>query len=110
MKGRRRLKAWIAQETETWSNATIVFAETRGKARSVAMHTDACEDVSFIEIYIRRVPQMDKYYRGLSEMDWFDPDDRIAMVRDAGFSCTYELDKSDLDCDKCPACKWCDRA
>ena len=103
------MKAWIAQEMIEYSSSTVVFAETRGKARAEAMKTDSCEDVPFTDIWIRRAPQMDKYYRGMTEMDWLDENDRIAMVKDAGFSCSYEYDFADLDCETCPAKEWCDR-
>ena len=37
------MKAWIAREKDSFM-ATVVFAETRGKARAIAQYTDACED------------------------------------------------------------------
>lgn len=105
------MKAYIAQEQIEYTSSTVVFAETPGKARAIAMRSDAMEwyDLSFTEIWVRRAPQMDKYYRGLPEMDWLDENDRIAMVKDAGFSCSYEFDIADLDCETCPAKEWCDR-
>ena len=88
--------------------STIVFAETSGKAKAIAITTDAFNDYEFTEISARRVPKLDKYYRGLDEMDWFDPNDRVALVREANFSCSYEID-IDLRCEDCPAKQWCDR-
>ena len=35
------MKAWIVKEKDEFA-ATVVFAETRGKARMLAMLTDAC--------------------------------------------------------------------
>ena len=62
-------------------SATVVFAETRGKARALARCTEACEDVDFIDIEVHRKPQMDKYYTdGKMEMDWLNSKDRIALV------------------------------
>ena len=48
---------------------------------------------------------MDKYYKpDKSEMDWLDPEDRIALVKDAGFRCEYvELE----ECKQCPAREYC---
>ena len=47
------MKAWLAKDKDEFI-ATVVFAETRGKARSIAMRTETCEDVDFCNIYIRR--------------------------------------------------------
>ena len=72
---------------------------------SYTMRTEACEDVDFCNIEVRRQPQMDKYYfEGKTEMDWFNPDDRIALVKECGFYCEYvELEW----CEKCPAKEYC---
>ena len=92
------MKAWLAENTHT-DTATVVFAETRGKARSIAIETDACEDLDFCDIYIRRLPHMDKYYEeGKKEMDWYDEKDRIALVKDCSFRC------ADVDMDWCEDC------
>ena len=53
------MKAWLVREKDEFI-ATVVFAETRGKAKVVAMRTEACEDVDFCDIEVRRKPQMDK--------------------------------------------------
>ena len=101
------MKAWlVGVKDEFWS--TVVFAETRGKARSIAMSTDACEDADFCDIEVCRQPQMDKYYtEGKKEMDWEIPNDRIALVKDCGFVCDYD---AWMDyCNTCPAKEYCDR-
>lgn len=97
-------KAYYA--TGKWKDcATVVFAENRGKAKTTAMSTEACEDVDFVNIQVHRLPHMDKYYKpGKTEMDWYNPEDRIALVKDAGFRCEYvELEK----CKQCPAREYC---
>ena len=99
------MKAWLAKDKDEFS-ATVVFAETRGKAKSVAMSTEACEDVDFCDIEIQRVPQMDKYYKeGKTEMDWHDDNDRIALVKDCGFFCEDIIEDV---CKVCPAKKYCE--
>ena len=102
------MKAWLVREKDAFC-ATVVFAETRGKARSVATHTEACEDAAFVDIEVRRAPQMDKYYtEGKREMYWCNSSDRIALVKDCGFVCDrdcWELG----DCDNCPAKEYCDQ-
>ena len=85
----------------------VVFAETSGKAKSIAIHTDAFNDYDYTEISARRVPALDKYYRGLDEMDWYDNADRIAMVKEAGFRCDPETWEEE-DCLRCPAKEWCE--
>lgn len=103
------MKAYSVTDDQEYAYSTVVFAETRGQARMIAQHTDACEDVEFTHIRALRVPQLDKYYRGISEMDWKNDEDRIAMVRDANYSCSYEIWDEHLDCDNCPATQWCER-
>lgn len=99
------MKAWLVREKDEVS-ATVVFAETRGKARALAMCTETCEDVAFCDIEVRRKPQLDKYYRdGKKEMDWFDNKDRIALVKECNFYC---VDVDIDNCEDCPAKKYCD--
>lgn len=102
------MKAWLVRERDG-ECATVVFAETRGKARALAMHTDACEESDFCDIDVSRKPQMDKYYtQGKKEMDWYNAKDRIALVKECGFSCIP--DAFDIeDCELCPAKQYCDR-
>lgn len=101
------MKAWLVREKDEFC-ATVVFAETRGKARVMAMHTETCEDADFIDIEVHRKPQMDKYYtEEKKEMDWFNSKDRIALVKDCGFRCcddAFEIE----DCKYCPAKEYCD--
>ena len=70
---------------------------------------DACEDAEWIDVRVIRAPALDGAYRGLWEMDWFNAEDRVALVRDANFVCSYEMDYADCDCDQCPATEFCGR-
>ena len=99
------MKAWRVREKGEFC-ATVVFAETRGKARSAALYTDCCEDVDFCNIEVHREPELDKYYKeGKLEMDWMNDDDRIVLVKEAGFCCDY----IDIDlCNGCSAKDYCD--
>lgn len=100
------MKAWLVSEKDEFA-ATVVFAETRGKARALARVTEACEDADFIDIEVRRKPEMDKYYKeGKMEMDWENPKDRIALVKELGFRCDYYYIEWE-DCESCPAKKYC---
>lgn len=103
------MKAWIVRENGEFCE-TIVFAETRGKARAIAQSTECCEDVPFCDIEVKRIPSIDKYYTdGKKEMDWSKAQDRIAMVKDAAFECYPEYWK-DENCEYCPAAEWCEKA
>lgn len=97
------MKAYIITDEDD-GGSIIVFAESRGKAASIAKHTTLCEDRDFTAIRPYRVPQFDKYYRGKSEMDWENPKDRIALVKH-GWRCIepdYQL------CRACSASKYCE--
>lgn len=59
------------------------------------------DDVEFINVEAQRIKELDQYYRGRDEMDWFFDDDRVVMVKFGGFSC--DPDVMWEDCEKCPA-------
>lgn len=104
------MKAWIVDDPiEAAVSAAVVFAETRGQAKVLAQSTDACEDMAFTDIRAVRASELDQFYRGKSQMDWLDPDDRIAMVQYGGFHCSPEVDVQKEKCEACPAHEWCDR-
>lgn len=101
------MKAWYARVSGK-HDATVVFAETAGKAKSVALSTDCCEYADFCDIEVRREPQLDKYYvDGKKEMDWSNPNDRIALVKECGIYCDTEYWERE-HCVKCAANEYCD--
>ena len=103
------MKAWLVGEKGE-PCATVVFAETRGKARALALYTECCEGADFCDIEANRQPQMDKYYTpGKTEMDWDIAKDRIALVKDCGFICDPDYWEWE-DCETCPAKLFCDKA
>ena len=95
-------KAWDEYNYEGYS--TVVFAENASKARNIAFHSETCEDARFIDIRVRRLPEMDKHYRGLNEIDWYCPADRRALV-EIGWYC---LEPESWECEGCPANDICD--
>lgn len=99
------MKAWFVGIKDNFE-ATVVFAETRGKARNLARYTDACEGADFCDIEVRRLPKADKYYKeGKTEMEWDNAEDRRALVEEFGFSCEY----ADLvNCETCSAKDCCE--
>ncbi len=101
------MKAWLVREKDEFC-ATIVFAETRGKAKALALHTETCEDADFIYIEVHRAKEADKYYQpGKTELCWFNAEDRIAMVKDCGFTCDPDAHYAE-ECANCPAKEFCD--
>lgn len=105
------MKAYIVSDKTGYEDTSaVVFAKSRNAARSAAMYTDACEDLDYTEIRAIRAPDLDQFYKeGKKEMDWFDMEDRAAMVRYAHFECSSETDTSLLECKNCPGHKWCGR-
>jgi len=101
---RKPKKAYYAREKDG-DCATIVFAENVTEAKLVAQVCDCCEDARYIDIRVRRIPEADKLYRGFPEIEWYDPEIRVALVRDFGWSCF----EPSWECDDCPAkphCQW----
>lgn len=101
------MKAWGARDEKSEEyECTCVYAETRGKAHALALRTDCCEGAEWNDVRVWRMPEMDKYYRGCSEADWYNSADRIALVSECGWSCNPEYLERD-DCMICPANLWC---
>lgn len=99
------MKAWIVGIKGEFFQ-TVVFAETRGKARNLARYTSACDGADFTDIEVRRAPQIDKYYTdGKTEMEWNNTADRLALITELNFRCEYaDMD----DCKGCPAIEDCE--
>lgn len=95
---------------EVWSVSnedgvkTVVFAENAQAAKNLAYRTVACEEASYTDIRVRRFPEMDAHHRGRSEMDWYAPEDRAALVA-CGWAC---VDISP-ECDTCAEKGCCPR-
>lgn len=93
-------KVW----TEYSEGCTVVFAETRNEAKVIALSCDCCEDAKYIDICIRRMKELDHLYKGRREIDWYDAETRIILVRDFGWTCV-DVDYS--ECNNCPANQFC---
>ena len=90
-------KAWDSEAAEDCS--TVVFAETARQAKVIAFGTETCEGANYTDIRVRRFPEMDGLDRGRSEIDWYDAEDRQALVT-LGWSCL----ETSWECDTC-GCK-----
>ena len=73
-------KVWT--DNTDWSG--IVFALNRNEAKMIAMGCDWCEGAAYIDIRVKRMKELDQYYKGTSEFDWYDPELRLLLVRDYG--------------------------
>lgn len=99
------MKAWLIRNEQSYENwCTVVFAETRGKAHALAMHSDCCEGAEWKDVRVTRLPVMDAMCKDRTEMDWYDPDDRIALVKECNWECA---EPEDDECLVCPANAWC---
>lgn len=105
------MKAYVVSDREGYSEWTvIVFAKSRGKAIAAALGTDEFPsgDWSYTELRAIRKPEFDKHYRGYSRMEWDNPDDRLAMVRDGDYYCSEDAFDPN-DCMKCSGKDYCSR-
>lgn len=104
------IKAYIAFDRNCDSDTQlVVFAETSGKAKAYAAGTDTLCDYGFTGIRVNRCKDLDRFYRGKPEMDWMDYEERVAMVRYAGFACSCEVCHPECVKYECPAQQWCGR-
>lgn len=61
-----------------------------------------------MSIQVRRIKEADQYYKpGKLELNWYIPEDRIAMVKDFGFTCDPDARCAE-ECEACPAKDYCD--
>lgn len=101
------MKAWLVREKNEFC-AEVVFADTRGKAKTLALSGDCCEDASFTDIEAHRMKNADKYYKdGKKRLYWEDPKDRIILVKECGFVCDYDAFNIG-ECKTCSARQYCD--
>ena len=105
------MKAYKVYDRNRYSEFVVItFAETRGKAITNALGTDEFpyEYWDYTEMRAHRCPELDKYYRGKYRMDWDDPNDRLAMIKDAGLHCDEDSFDQD-ECEKCTGKEYCSR-
>ena len=102
------IKAWVVYDKYEPFYKGVVFAETQGKAKSLGHYLDACMDSPYCDIRAVRAPEIDKYWKEhKSEMDWENPQDRFALVKELGVYCADEIFNL-CECKKCSAQDICD--
>lgn len=82
------MKAWIVSDGKRESRLyAVVFAETVGKVlRYTHSRLKEWIDLDFTGLRVTRCKALDEAYRGEPEMDWFNMDDREAMIKHVGFN------------------------
>lgn len=100
------MKAWSVTDVD-YSYCEIVFAETRGQAKAIALGTEMFEDTDYVYLKARRRPKLDRYYKGRSVMDWENMDDRVIMVKEDHMYCSDDWDVPEEECEICKAKEWC---
>lgn len=100
------MKAWqVYNDSEDTS--TIIFADTKGKAKSIAMRCGLfAEDIEFVDIPCYRRKKGDKFYTGKPYLDWLCDEDRLLMVKEFGLTCGEEI-YNERECAYCVAKKFC---
>ena len=96
---KKAYKVWV----ESGEGSTVVFADSRNEARMLALNCDCCEYSRYIDVSAKRMKGLDSLYKGQFEIDWYDMETRIVLVRDYGWSCL----ESSFECDVCDARKYC---
>ncbi len=99
-------KAWECYEEES-GVVEVVFADTRGKAKSYFKDIETFDYYNFCELRPCRVKELD--YLNHPDgyvMDWNKDEDRLPMIRDAGYSC-IEVNRE--DCEICCAKELCSK-
>lgn len=96
-------KAWDNSSIESYS--TIVFAENSREAKKVAFTCDVCEDADYIQVRVKRLPEADKLYKGKPEIDWWDEETRLTLVKEFFWTC----DDISYECDACVAKEYCEK-
>lgn len=86
--------------------SVVVFAESPTKAKSYAfLHLDDLDGSDYIDLRARRIKPLDKYYKPDKKyFDWYIDEDRLALVKDAGYHCEDPC----FECKSCIARKYCD--
>lgn len=104
------MKAYIVTAGDRLERiATVIFAETASKAKTEALSSRDFTECIYTELRARRCPELDAYYKGKSEINWYDKEGRIALVKYAGLQCSPDVSDFEVGCEECAANEWCGR-
>ena len=108
-------KCYIVEDPDAYEfGCTTAFAETASKARFEAFHHVEMGDhdtkQDFLRYKARRFPEGDRLYKpGKFQLDWDVPEDRLVLVKYAGWYCSEENTEEECGCSSCPAREFCPR-
>lgn len=102
------MKAWQAN-SEYSEGSVVVFAETAGKAKQIALKTDELCDERYVDIRVNRLPKIDRFYKeGKTIVDWNEDEDiRLELVKEYNWYC---LEPMYGDYVVCLAEKYCENS
>lgn len=95
-------KAWDNAAFECYE--TIVFAENAQQAKKNAFSCELFETSEYIDVRVKRLPEADKLYKGQVEIDWWDNETRMVLVKELGWACLETSNECDIFC---PAKEYC---
>lgn len=99
-----RLKAYKVWDNSAFENyETIVFAENSREAKKIAFTYDVCYNADYMQLRVKRQPEADKLYKGQPEIDWYDKETRLALVKELEWAC----EDTSYECDTCIAKEYC---
>lgn len=102
------MKAWLIRENDI-EGYEVIFAETRGKAKSIALHTDTFSECDFCDLEACRAYNIDKYYTdGKRRMNWYDQQDRLAFIKEYDSYCIGDFFGG--FCENCLSKDYCGRS
>lgn len=98
------MKAWKVN-SEYSECSVVVFAETAGKAKQIALKTDELCEERYVDIKVNRLPKIDRFYKeGKAIVDFEDEDIRLELVKEYNWAC---LEPTYRECSVCLAEKYC---
>lgn len=80
------MKAYVAHDRNCdCPYSMVIYADSPGKARAIAAMSEEFEDFAFTHILVKRCADLDEFYHGTEILDWYNPYDRLLMVKYAIF-------------------------
>lgn len=99
------MKAYIVTTTDDDNGSDFVWAENASEAKQKAQFCECCEDADWIDIRVKRYPDLDDLEdKCAKEGAWFTDEIRLILVRDHDWAC---IEPEYGDCDSCCAKQYC---
>lgn len=100
------MKAYSVTTNDGECGCNIVFADSVGKAKALALTLDEFEDCKFTDIVAKRKPKLD----GMENCEprdnpWLNDEIRTILVKEYGWYC---FEPTEEECKKCCCNEFCD--